>query len=258
MDTTSRQVDPLLAPSVSLGGRSVLVLDPAAPRFVTVPAPAIGSARVRLDRHLSVADGTDLIVRETLEATGSAGIWFRLNLTAANDTERRARLQRLLATVAPAIELTELTVEGLEDVASPVRLSLTARLPRGLAAAGDRLVGALPAAWEQLWFGPSPAVARQTPFEVRQPLLVESSVSFRPPPGFVWTDAPKLAAKADSDFISASLAMGEVGEANEFTTRTERFTGLFPATRAAEERQAMIDVSLLLAPALVLERIAPK
>ena len=88
--------------------------------------------------------------------------------------------------------------------------------------------------------------------------MVESSVSFQPPPGFAWTDAPKLAAQTDSDFLSASLSLGDTGGTTGFTTRTERFTGLFPAARAAEERQAMIDVSRLLAPALVLERIVPK
>ncbi len=258
LDTTSRQVDPLLAPVVSLGGRSVFVLDPAAPRFVEVPAPTAGSSRVKVDRQLTVADGTDLIVREDVEAIGSAAIWFRVNLTAVSPAEQRTRVQRLLATVAPSLELTELAVEGLEDVASPVKMRLVARLPRGLAVAGDRLVGVLPAAWEQLWFGPSPAVARHTPFEVRQPLLVESTVRFSLPSGYVWNDAPRLGAKAVSDFLSATLVTTDADGATAFTTRAERFTGLFPASRAAEERQATVDVSRLLAPALVLERVTPK
>ena len=97
-------------------------------------------------------------------------------------------------------------------------------------------------------------MARHTPFEVRQPLLVESTVRFALPPGYTWNDAPRLGAKAVSDFLSASLVTTGADGATAFTTRAERFTGLFPASRAAEERQATVDVSRLLAPALVLER----
>ncbi len=164
----------------------------------------------------------------------------------------------MLATVAPWLELTKPALEELGDVASPVKMRLVVPLPCGLAVAGDRWVGVLPAAWEQLWSGPSPVVARHTPFKVRQPLLVESTVRFALPPGQVGNDAPRPGAKAVSDFLSDTLVTTDAEGGTAFTTRAERFTGLFPASRAAEERQATVDVSRLLAPALVLERVTPK
>ena len=254
VDTTGRLVDPFLSPSWSIGGMEVLVLDPANPRFMKVPPLAPDSAGVSVERELTVTNGTDVVIHDEVIATGVAAAWFRFALNSNDGSSFKIQAQRMLSSLSPAFEVETLTGRGFDDSLEPIRFRFTGRLRNQFQRVGDRLVGNLPALWEQFWVGAGPPAERRAPLEIRQPYLINVRTRLVLPAGYDWPDVRRLTASKAGDFVDASLGVQETGDPQVLTTRCALHAGVFPADRDGERRQALTEAIRLVTPPILLEK----
>ncbi len=254
VDTTGQSVDPFITPSLSLGGRAVLVLDPANPHFADVPPLGPDSARVSIEREVKVTDGTDVLIEEEVTATGVAAAWFRIVLNESDGSSFKTQAQRLLGGGTPACEVESLEGKGFDDNQEAVRFHFKARIRNQFQRVGERLVGTLPVVWEPFWFAAGSPMERRAPLEIRQPYQVEVQTSLVLPTGYDWPEARKSAAMRQGDFADTSMGVSGRGDAWLLTSKCALHTGVFPAVRHEERRQALTEAMRLLAPSVVLEK----
>ncbi|HTI69360.1 MAG TPA: DUF3857 domain-containing protein [Candidatus Limnocylindria bacterium] len=254
VDTTARASDPFLTPRWALGGAQVLVLDPANPRFVTVPSLQASDSQILVDRRIATTNETNLVISEEVEVTGLAATWLRSLLVGPNGESLVQQAQRAITSTSPGIVLDAVNCEGLDDSFRPLRLVVQAHAQSYLQRSGNRLAGNFPATWELLWVSPDPVQRRRLPMEIRRPWKMKSNNRIDLPAGYTWPAAESLNRRQDSDFILASAIVSGSGAKQSLVVECESRPGIFPAERGPERQQALLDALRLVGPSIILEK----
>ena len=220
--------------------RHALVLDPAAPGLVSMPDRSqFTPDHLAIDTDISLSSSGEMQVNETLRVSGYSAAQLRRWLGEMPQSERLTSMQR--GTTSSRWRLQDLAIDALDKDEADLLLKLRYSVPPPPASgsAGSGIV--LPAVWEQQFLIASFLKERIQPFELVNPIIVESNVTAHAPklPG-----ADVLAAfsrNAKSDFCKwetkATLTKGK-NDTLSLTFRFEGATGVFPAGRYSEWQTA--------------------
>lgn len=232
LDATDKSLALALFPADDLWHAQALVLDPAGPRLMPVPAPA-SPAACGVDSHRTVTvEGQDWRVQETLALTGYYAAWMRGAFTGCTATEQRAKAQNILAQQG-AVQVHEFRFENLEEIGEPARLTLSYAVRDGINAGNGHHSGALPALWERDYLDTQFMKERTTPFEWIYPLHFTSEVTVRLPAPAEAEALAALTRQAQSEFGSWSLKPETRGNEVVLHFDFAAKSGTYPAARYA-------------------------
>ena len=165
-----------LVTPTGLAGQTALVLDPDAPRLLPLPTYPPDANRIECDREcVCEGDGT-VHVTEVLRVRAHLGGYLRRWLAAATPAERKEKVNAALHRWDQRLELGDLTTEHVDDAGGAVTLRMVYRIPRALEEVDGKLVGTLPALWEQEYLVPPISSDRRAPVEIEMPYVFETQV----------------------------------------------------------------------------------
>jgi hypothetical protein len=221
IDATDKEADPMLCPPHGMGGRTVFVLDPDAPRFVEIPdypsdAGTLVSKRevtLRVDDPTGGTVSADVVEEITFNAYLAPRV--RALLKHYPPAERRAAIQELLSQNGQ-IRVTRLDVKNLERTDEPLCLAIEYVTPdvfQPLATDIDdsSLVGRLPCPWENQYMQTEYVESRQTPFEIEVPIVIRSSLTVHSPAGYELVGLNRRAGAGGTKFVAWKCACNEAG-----------------------------------------------
>lgn len=220
VDTTNKDADPLLDTPYGLEDRSVLVLDPANPRLVRTPKyPAEGgklSSRRKLSFEISPSGSVECRVTEDVTLNEYLSPGMRAFFRHFDAAARREALQGVLSDNGP-IRIKRIQPVNLQAVREPLRIEMEYAVPNGFrltnsSVSGKSLVGSLPCVWETQYAAASAVDARQTPFEIGMPKVIQSSLTFTVPDGYSFSDLAQCNGAGKSRFRSWSSRASQDGE----------------------------------------------
>jgi tetratricopeptide (TPR) repeat protein len=205
VDVTAKESDPLLYPPYGLSGKHVLVLDEKRPRLVETPAYPLDALQMNCQRRVTVnessASSTNVDVRvvEDLTFNGYLSPAIRSYLHSYEAGERRAAIQQVLG-ANQHVRVDRADIENLDVTSKPLTMHLEYSLPDAFhrlpSHGGATLVGTLPSAWETYFLEAEYLETRETPFEVKTPRLIRTSLTVELPAGYSAADfEPRNSAK---------------------------------------------------------------
>jgi hypothetical protein len=183
-DATDKSLSVRANPPMGLGGREALVLDPARPRFESIPACGPDSSRLQVERKVRlVADGR-ASVSESVELTGYYASSLRTHLKSLEAAQRKGWAQQALAGWLAGSELQSFSAREIKDNEKALALDLVYALPHACERDGSALRCASGPTWERHYLEVEPVNSRRTPFAIEYPLQVTSRTSFEAPEGW--------------------------------------------------------------------------
>jgi Flp pilus assembly protein TadD len=238
----------------SLAGRRALVLDDAAPRLVTVSNATTGS-RVECERSLRIVKDVDLSIDETVRIEGHLAANLRGLLKEVQPANRAAELQKQLGAIAGApIEVHKVDLENLSDNRKPLVIKITSNAKNSFHTAGNVMVGKIPALWERLFLTAHRVESRQSPFVLRSPLDVKSSIEFALPPGYFAADTGAMNGEETTPFAEWKVSANTEGGALCISYEATRLAGSHKADEYSKYCDSMDRATAALARNLVLHR----
>ncbi len=247
-------VEQLVPPG--LAGRRALVLVGSEPQFITVPNTGDGN-RVESNRSLRIINDADLSIEETLRLEGYLAANLRGLLSEIQPANRAAELQKQLGVSSGGpLQVQKVEIDNLDDKRSPLVIKTTLIAKSKFHSSGDVLIGQIPALWERFFLTADPVEKRQTPFVLRSPLRLTSTIEFALPEGYATADMGPMNQEQKSQFAAwkvAATAEGGVVRANYEATRQ---SGSYKAEEYAAYCDSMDRATAALVHNIVLHRSA--
>jgi tetratricopeptide (TPR) repeat protein len=241
---------------LGIAGRRALVLDEAASGFVTISNGTTGSS-IESVRSLQIVNDADLNIEETLRVEGHLAANLRRLLKEVQAANRAAELQKQLSAIAGApLEVQKSEIENLDERRKPLVIKTTVVAKNSFHSAGNVVVGKLPALWERLFLTAHRVESRHTPFNLRAPLQIKSSIEFKLPPGYVAADTSAMNQEEKSPFAEWKVAADAAGGAIRINYEVTRGAGSYKADEYASFCDSMERATAALAHNLVLQRAA--
>ncbi|HEV7924351.1 MAG TPA: transglutaminase-like domain-containing protein, partial [Verrucomicrobiae bacterium] len=225
VDCTDKGAD-LAAPiPVGLAGFETLILDTNTPRIAGIPPYVDTGSAITVRQHLHLTDLSDAVVEETMELTGPHAAFLRDFLLNYSPTDRQMAMQRELG--MDDIEVSDFNIDALEKPGEPLRVSFTFAVKKEFHRAGNRLNGNLRAGFERSYVTAAAVEKRSTPFELRFPLVLRSSVSVDIPDRFQAEEgadpSPNLDERFGTCHTQRRLEGGKLDLECEYRRRAGRF-----------------------------------
>ena len=212
IDATEKDADPLLFPPYGLTNKPILVLDAAHPHFVRTPDFPVDAQRLSCKRRITlrpISNQRILIegdVDERLTFNPYMAPGMRCYLRMFEPGKRREAIQEVLGQ-HQQVRVKRADIENLDDTSEPLVLHLEYTLPDAfhrLASKtdGNALVGRIPAAWETYFLEADYFEARETPFEIKSPRLVYTSLEIVLPTGYQLDDLDRWTTSRQTTFVA--------------------------------------------------------
>lgn len=254
LDCTAKSADLTADWTLELSGRTALILEKDAPRFIQVPPYPTNANVIRLTRSIQFTNQLEALVNETVKFEGVHAAFMRAYLRGQSAGARRAYVAREM--VSPSAELLDLAIGALDDARSPLVIRLSSLVRGQFEILGNQLAGSPMLGMERAFFEPQPVEQRRAPFETSAPLTLERTVNIALPPGF--KPAPEASSERalENRFVSSRTRLEILPTGWRLDSR------LFePAQRGSAEEYAGYRVALRdavdsLRPRLVAERLA--
>jgi hypothetical protein len=243
LDCTSKNSYALLQPPIWLADKQLLVLDPKKPRLEkTIKFPA-DAARFTSRRKIvrAAPDGTSDAIRTEVEEQVTFNEYIaggiRGYLRSFPPAERDKAVQNFFAG-SSGLRLESATIDELHSLDKPLTLKLKYAMPEafhtvGSTDTGATLVGRIPSPWETYFFDSEFVQRRQSPFEFKMPIRVESTIELKLPSGFDLKDVSTLTGSQQSPFVAWATRVKREGEIMKLEYRARRPAGLHPADKYA-------------------------
>ena len=214
-----------------LAKKEALVLDEKNPRLLTIPDYAPDANHIAITRKIELSGKADASVTEDVVMSGFPAAWYRHFFRRTESANRKKALQDELAGCAPALEIHDLALAGLDDVREPLTLHVSYRLAGKFHNSGNQIMGQLPAVWERLFLAMDAMENRQAPLRVLNPLTVESRIALALPQGY----APALVdpVQIDAPFARCSLKSTPEAGLVRLECKAQRPSGSYPAAQYA-------------------------
>jgi len=257
IDATDKEIDPAIDVPIGLGGRTMLVLDPAGPKLIDLPPHAAASNRISIVRRARLADNhEDLDIDETLRFTGYYASWVRTYFRGVEVDRRREWMHSVLTGAGAKVAVRDIRIDALDDRTQPLTIELRYTVRDVLHRVGDQFVGRLPALFEQDVIDAEFIERRETPFEVTYPIALDTELTLTLPDGAMLSDGPGDRAEHDNPFVAWSIESSREGLTVTMRARVETKRGAFAADQYGDFHDAHEQVRAGLSPKLAL-RIAP-
>jgi hypothetical protein len=244
IDATDKDLEPEIDVPRGLAGRFALVLDPEKPRLLRIPDYRADLHTIRIDRVVSVRDDGSASVVEDAVFSGLWGASFRGALRGVQRGEWEKTLQQYLFDNTRGSVLKHVQAANVDDPAKPLELKLEYEIGGQFTADSGGLTGRVPALLETSYLQATPISERDTPFEVRYPLRLESTARLRLPQGFsLRGGAPAAARAGDARFVAFQGRAETESDALTLHFEASRTPGVFAPSDYAryyeESRRAL-------------------
>jgi tetratricopeptide (TPR) repeat protein len=196
-DTTDQWTSLVSGVPWDLAGRTALVLDPKQPRLLKVGPPPTDSGRIEVQRTARLDARFDLIVRETDRFTGIYAGQFREMLQATEPREQAHLLERIVNATGLSAHIRQLSVTGMDRPDQPIAIELEYVADRAFRKLNGQLVGAIPCPVERYFYEPPLVDARESPFKLKLPTSLNTTVTFEVPSGYEIVGQPVGASAAE-------------------------------------------------------------
>ncbi|MEA2709272.1 MAG: hypothetical protein QOF78_1873 [Phycisphaerales bacterium] len=192
-DCTDKESDLRAGTVYSLVTDQVLLLDPAAPRLIDLPQPASEVGNVAIAREVKLGEQGEVAVSETITWTGYDAAGMRAMLRPIEPARRAETLKQMIGGERADVAITSSNITGLDDRTQPVVLQVSYTGGRRFSALTDQqqLIGSLPARWERYYLEADAVEKRRTPFRLRLPRSLRTSVKVHLPSGYRIGSLPK-------------------------------------------------------------------
>ncbi|NBV24731.1 MAG: DUF3857 domain-containing protein [Proteobacteria bacterium] len=248
LDCTDKVGDLQAPVPLSLAGEEVFVLDESQPRFIPVPEYPRDASVIRTERLVSVTNRTDAVIKETLTFTGAQALLMRQSLRGQSPAVRRTMMAGWLGSQLG--ETLQLEEENLMQNDASFLLHLTYRVTGLFQESGGELVGQLPSVVEKAYLTPQLVDKRQTPFQLKVPLVMEGVVRISVPAGYRLRALPTPVENLENRFLSCRLTSELDKQGLRINYRLQRPVGRYAAADYAGYCQALAQASVLLGPKL--------
>ncbi len=254
IDCTDKGSDLAQAVSPGLVGTEALILDPDQPRFQAIPEFPDEGSLLESQREVRITNGTDVVVHEVLSLHGWNGSAMRSYLLGLQPTARRTYVEASLS--RKSAELVHFNVQHLEDTQSPLVFTMGYRLRGQFHLSGAQLTGKLPAVWEQLYASAEPVERRTTPFEVKLPLNVKTSITLNTPEGFAEPAPESFQQSGKSSFASSQSSAQAEASRIKIQYSLRRRAGKHGAAEYGTFRESMVKALAPLEQTIVFQKKA--
>lgn len=238
LDCTDKGSDLSQVTPYGLAGREAFILDPAGPRFVTIPNYPAGYNQISSRREVRFTNETDLVVHEILTLKGAEGSTMRSYFKEMQTAARRRFLESQITRQSG--ELTRVDFRNLEDTSQPMELELDYVLKRQFRSLDKQLVGKLPDVWEEGLLAVTAVDRRSTPFELTVPLEMESSITVMIPAGYQAPKPEDFALELKTELMHSQSSARKEGNGLRVDFRFQRPAGKYVATQYGSLRENTI------------------
>ncbi|MBN8227025.1 DUF3857 domain-containing protein [Corallococcus macrosporus] len=236
VDATNKSIAPMSSGEIGLGGREALVLEGTKSRLVRIPQSP--PSHVRAERHVRL-QGTTLHVKEQVTMKGGHASGLRYYLSSEEPSERAELMASMMGGSQAGVSVTRLEAPDLDEPERPLTLNIEYVVRGRFASAGGGIVGQLPSPWEHNFLGLRETERRDSPFEVRAPLVIESVTHFEVPSGQGLT-AQDLKERSDTtDYAEWRLASRLADGVLTRDFRIQRAKGRYDASRYPAYKDAV-------------------
>jgi hypothetical protein len=177
-----------------LAGKDVLVLDPAKPRIEKIPSFPADASTISTNRAITIDAAGDVQAQETLTCIGPWAGMLRSYVNSVPPDHRTQAIQSLLSSAGVEMNLREVRVDHLEDVAEPLVLEMKYLMRRRFAKVREQMIGTVPATWERYCLLPDHTDRRETPYQQRSPFRFEGTSTVSLPDGLKLAELPTASA----------------------------------------------------------------
>jgi hypothetical protein len=130
-------------------------------------------------------------------------------------------------------------LQNLDDTQAPLILELDYVIKRQFQLTGNLLVGKLPDMWEQFYASAEPVEHRVTPFELKFPINMESTITLLTPPGYRQPAVENFRQKVQTAFATSESEAQIEGSGLKIDYRLQRRAGKFAASDYATCQESM-------------------
>lgn len=236
VDVTNKSIAPMNSAEIGLGGREALVLDGTKSRLVRIPEPS--QSQVRAERHVRL-QGTTLHVKEQVTLTGGLASALRYYLSSEEPSERAELMASVMGGPRAGVSVTTLEAPDLEEPERPLALNIEYVMRGRFASAGGGIVGQLPSPWEHNFLSLRETERRDSPFEMRTPLVIESVTHFEVPSGQDLTEQDLKERSGTTDYAEWKLASRLADGVLTQDFRIQRAKGRYEASRYTAYKDAV-------------------
>jgi hypothetical protein len=266
IDATEKDADPLLFPPYGLADKPLLVLDGAKPRFVRTPAYPPDAQQLTSRRRISVRPNAsqrnwiEVDVQEQLTFNPYIAPGIRCYLRMHEAGKRREAIQEVLSE-GQNVRVKRVDVENLDDTSKPLVLHLEYLLPDAFhrlvaSADGNTLVGRIPSTWETYFLEAEYLDARETPFEVKSPKLIHTSLEIQLPNGYQLGELERWTTSGQTAFVAWASQAHQTGTSINVEHSVRVPAGQYAAKYYPEYYADMKEaLSLLQMPVMFRERV---
>lgn len=226
IDVTDKGADPTSGIGEPVA-KSALLLSDKEPHLVSIPASSSDECVIELTKQIDVTDAQSMRVNEVLSARGVYGAYLRSMYQSVPATSRQTVFQQQMGLTS--FEVSNLTVDDITDTSKPLYARFTYTAKKQIRESEGGLQMSLPAAIERLYLIPGPVDKRLTPFEVRFPLVLRSSVSITVPDGYDIHLPADSTVESDPRFGSCTGKWSIKGRKVTGSIEWRQVTGRFPA-----------------------------
>jgi Flp pilus assembly protein TadD len=251
VDATDKGSDPLSGSPFGISTRDALILDPRAPRLGKIPAPTEAESAIELRRVVQLVDKENILTRETMVARGAFGAYLRQFFQAVPAVSQKQYFQQRMD--MPDAELKELSAEGVQVSSAPLTVTCVYAQKKQFRHSNGSLAGVPRAVLERAFLAAPPCFDRKTPFEVRMPMELKSTVTFEIPAGYSARVPAKLDSRTDGRFLSCTNSWRLEGRSLIAEFECRQPTGTFKAGDYETYRETMSHALSLLERELVFE-----
>jgi len=212
-----------------LAKKEALILDEKKPRLVEIPDYAQDSNDIAITRKIEVAATADALAKEDVVLKGFPASWYRNFFRRNEPANRKRALQDDLSGCAPALEVLELGLEGVDDARAPLAIHVSYRIRGRFHSMDNQMVGQLPAVWERMFLAMETVENRRSPFRLYSPMNVESHVTVALPQGYQGTAIEPV--QLNSPFAQFSAASKPEAHFLTMDYKVYRPAGSYPAAQ---------------------------
>lgn len=239
VDPTDHDVNPLDGAPVNLERGLALLLDPAGPRLLEIPAGREASVNVKIERDCRPDPDGGLHVAEKLALDGACAVDMRAYLRGRDAEGVKNALKADLEYARLGVELSGAELHDFGDNALPLRITLDYRVKEAAWRMEDQWVAVAPVLWERLYASAEAAPERRTPFRRRRALAIQSVTTIQPPEGYALAAKDLGGAGDRKPFVSWALKAAPDGTGVKLDYRLRLEPGRFGKERYGEYKAAM-------------------
>jgi hypothetical protein len=236
VDGTQKDTSPFVPITPGLSGKQALVLDAKSPRLETMPNYAARAAEINIVRDVTVSmhadgNGANLEVAEVWEFNHFISSGMRSVLRSVGSRDRLQVMSELIGGKS-RLQFRNLQIESLDDPYQPLVLKMKYTVPNAMQADtnnsnGIRLIGKLPAPWEQYWLDVDFDDSRETPFEIKMPLAISAVTQVVADANLQLVSLEDPNSQGSSEFMDWSTVATPIPSGLRFDTQVSRAHGEF-------------------------------